>query len=248
MGEGDFACDVPQILASGVLVCAFALLTLRRPRRLVGALALQGACLAAFAAWQGWVRAEWAPLGAATLILAGGAAVVPAALRVVLAQPAAPCGLALVARPAAILAGGVVLVASLTVVLDASIGRGSTANGGATVWGLLMLAATVLLLGLLVGATRRGPSGQVVGLCCATRGALLLVLSVPDMPLMGLLVLGVTALEAGLVSSRMPVGAGWLILARGAASGAPVRERPEMVDVAPARRFSRLSRAWTRRS
>lgn len=199
IGSAD---DAAQLLAAGMLACAFAVLGLRGTRRLAAVLAVQGALLAAAAAWQGWLRGSWPAAVAALVVLAGSGVAVPRALTAVLrrvgghAVPAA-------ARPVvAPLAGAVALATLATAVLPGAGGPADVPRG------VLALAAAVLLVGMMAAATRDDAPASVPGLCCAGRGALLAALCVPAVPLPGALAAGLVALElalvAGLLARREP--------------------------------------------
>jgi len=202
MGFGQPAYDVAHLLAGLVLLCSFALLYQRRAEALLGALALQGALLAAAAAWQGWAQGAPQLYATALIALVAKGALIPLALARVMrrlgtggeVEPALGVG------PSMIL--GVALVAlALLVALPVASGASALARED------LGVALGVALLGMLVMITRRNAVSQVVGLMSLENGVVLAAVGVRGMPLVvelstaGLVL--VVAVVAGLFASRI---------------------------------------------
>lgn len=202
MGFGQLPYDVAHLLAGLVLLCSFALLYQRRAEALLGALALQGALLAAAAAWQGASQGAPQLYLTALIALVAKGALIPLALARIMrrlgmegeVEPALAIG------PTMIL--GVALVAlALLVALPAASGAGALARED------LGVALAVALLGVLMMITRRNAVSQVVGLMSLENGVVLAAVGVAGMPLVvelstaGLVL--VVAVVAGLFATRL---------------------------------------------
>src|SRR5918998_2372726 len=81
MTFGQLSYDVAHLLGGGMLLVSFVLLYQRRVPAVIGAFALQGALLAAAAAWQGWVQAAPQLYVTALIALLAKAVAIPLALR-----------------------------------------------------------------------------------------------------------------------------------------------------------------------
>jgi hydrogenase-4 component E len=162
-----------------MLLVSFVLLYQRRVPAVIGAFALQGALLAAAAAWQGWVQAAPQLYVTALIALLAKAVAIPLALRALVrrldlhrtVETALGIGSSLVA--------GVALVAlAIMVALPATAGvRAAIARED------LALALSVVLLGMLMMITRRNAILQVVGLMSMENGLILAAVGVAGMPL-----------------------------------------------------------------
>lgn len=176
MQFGQLPYDVAHLLGGAMLLCAFAMLAQRRLQAVVAALAVQGVLLGLAALWQGWVQ------GAASLYLTGVIAVaakgvlIPLVLRRMLRrlppaarQEAAPVALALL---------GAVLMVALALLVALPV----TAGARALLRMDLVIALSLLLLGLLMMATRRLALSQVAGLMLLENGVVLAAVGVAGMP------------------------------------------------------------------
>ena len=179
MTFGQLSYDVAHLLGGGMLLVSFVLLYQRRVLAVIGAFALQGALLAAAAAWQGWVQAAPQLYVTALIALLAKAVAIPLALRALVrrldlhrtVETALGIGSSLVA--------GVALVAlAIMVALPATAGvRAAIARED------LALALSVVLLGMLMMITRRNAILQVVGLMSMENGLILAAVGVAGMPL-----------------------------------------------------------------
>ena len=248
--------DAAQLLATGVLLCAFAMLVPRRPARAAGLLAAQGALLAATAFLHGWLRGEAALFGAVVLVLTGGVGL-PVALSTALRRTGEPPGPEPMLRFAAALAVGMALTAAVLLLVLPLLPPGNGGPALAATRQDVGAAACTSLLGLLLTATRRDALGQMLGLCCAAHGAMLAVVTVPGVPPL-LPAIGVAALGGGatalLLARRMLDGFGRLDpadLAAGRPPGPAVHDPAAPDPDAPVpvrRRLSGLVRPWKRSS
>ena len=179
MTFGQLSYDVAHLLGGGMLLVSFVLLYQRRVPAVIGAFALQGALLAAAAAWQGWVQGAPQLYVTALIALLAKAVAIPLALRALVrrldlhrtVETALGIGSSLVA--------GVALVAlAIMVALPATAGvRAAIARED------LALALSVVLLGMLMMITRRNAILQVVGLMSMENGLILAAVGVAGMPL-----------------------------------------------------------------
>lgn len=178
--SGGLAYDVAHLIGGGVLLASFLLLYQRRVAALVAVLAVQGALVALAAAWLGFVRAEAHLFATAAIAFAAKAVLVPLLLLAIVrrldldraVETALPIG--------ASLAIGVGLVAlSVLVVLPATAG-----SAGVLARVDMAMALSVLLLGILMMATRRTAIPQVVGLIAVENGLLLAAVGIAGLPLL----------------------------------------------------------------
>lgn len=179
MTFGQLSYDLAHLLGGGMLLVSFVLLYQRRVPAVIGAFALQGALLAAAAAWQGWVQGAPQLYVTALIALLAKAVAIPLALRALVrrldlhrtVETALGIGSSLVA--------GVALVAlAIMVALPATAGvRAAIARED------LALALSVVLLGMLMMITRRNAILQVVGLMSMENGLILAAVGVAGMPL-----------------------------------------------------------------
>ncbi|MBO1073595.1 hydrogenase-4 component E [Roseomonas marmotae] len=188
------------LLGGGVLLLSFALVLRRRVLAAIQALTAQGVLLAMAALCHAWSRGDAGASGlplVALLLLLGQGLLLPLALREwvrrqgLRREPAA----APVSHPLAGLAAAVALVL-LAVLAVHPVTDGAAAPLRET----LVLSLSVLLVGLLVTAARRGPLGQVIGLACAMNGVLLAALALPALPMLPALVVVAMALPFGITA------------------------------------------------
>jgi hydrogenase-4 component E len=178
MSFGQLPYDVAHLLGGAMLLTSFVLLYQRRVPAMVNALAAQGALLAAAAAWQGMVQAAPQLYVTALVACLAKAVAIPLALRLLIrrldlhrtVETALGIGPSLIA--------GVALVAlAILTVLPV------TAGARAIVREDLILALSVLLLGMLMMITRRNAILQVIGLMSMENGLILAAIGAAGMPL-----------------------------------------------------------------
>jgi hydrogenase-4 component E len=178
---------VEHLLGGGVLLLSFVLVLRRRAVAAINSLAAQGVLLALMALCHAWARDSAAMGLTALLLLAGQGVLLPLALREWVRRmglrqeaPTAPAG-----RPLpALLAAVALVLLSVLAVLPVTMGAAAAMRED------LVLSLSVILIGLLLMAARRGPPagslGQAVGLSSLTNGALLAVLAAPGLSGTGL--------------------------------------------------------------
>jgi hydrogenase-4 component E len=178
MTFGSPAYDIAHLLGGGVLLLSFVLLYQRRLDAVINAFAVQGALLAAAAAWQGWVQGAPGLYVTAVIAVIAKAVLIPYALHRLVRRfnlqrgvdPALGIGASLIAGVA--LAGFAMMV-----VLPATAGQRALARED------LALALSVVLLGGLMMITRRNLISQVIGLLSLENGLILAAVGVAGMPL-----------------------------------------------------------------
>jgi hydrogenase-4 component E len=196
-----------HLLGGGVLLLSFMLLVRRRPMPAINGLAAQGGLLALVALCHAAGRDTPQLLTAAALLAAGQGLLLPLTLREWVRRLGLRQGTSVAAahRPSAGLAAGVALVllavlALLPVTSGAAMGMRED----------LVLALSVMLLGLLVMAARHNPLGQAIGLGGLMNGALLGVLATPGLPLLPAIVVVAMAIPLSTVTAflamRPPAG------------------------------------------
>ena len=212
MTFGQLPYDVAHLLGGGMLLLSFMLLYQRRVGAVINTLALQGAILAAAAAWQGVVQDAPQLFLTALVALVAKAVLIPLALRTLLrrldlhrtVETALGVGPSMIA--------GVALVAlAILVVLPITAGVRAIARED------LALALSVVLLGMLMMITRRNAILQVVGLMTMENGLILAAVGVAGMPLV------VELSTAALVMMLLVVGGVFVF---------QIRERFDSVDIA----------------
>lgn len=187
------AYDVAHLIGGGVLLASFLLLYQRRVSALVGVLAVQGALVALAALWQGFVRAEGHLFATAIIAFAAKGVLVPLLLQRMVTRLGLDRAVETALPVGASLAAGVGLVVlSVLVMLPATAG-----SAGALARVDMAIALSVLLLGVLMMATRRTAIPQVVGLIAVENGLLLGAVGIAGLPL--LLELSIAALVLVLV-------------------------------------------------
>jgi hydrogenase-4 component E len=179
MTFGTPAYDISHLLGGGVLLLSFVMLYQRRIGAVINAFAVQGAALAAAAAWQGWVQDAPGLYITAAIAFGAKAVAIPLAFRLLLgrlgqhkAVETSP-GLGITLGAAIGLVGLAVLV-----VLPVT-------AGGATPLARvdLTIALSVVLLGMLAMIARRNAISQVIGLLSLENGLILAAIGVVGMPL-----------------------------------------------------------------
>ena len=171
------AFDIAHTLSTSVLLLSFALLYQRRMPAVISAFALQVLCVAAAAAWQGWVQGAPQLYWTAAIALVK-AMIVPYALHRIVVR----LGIHRTVETAlsvnlTLLAGvGLVALAILLVLPIAPRSGGMTREN-------LALALSVVLIGLLTMITRRNAVTQVIGFLSLENGLVLAAVGVHGMPL-----------------------------------------------------------------
>lgn len=178
--SGGLAYDVAHLIGGGVLLASFLLLYQRRVMALTGVLAAQGALVALAAAWLGIVRGEAHLFATAAITAAVKAVLVPLLLRAIVRRLDLDRAVETALPVGSSLALGVGLVAlSVLVVLPATAG-----SAGVLARADMAMALSVLLLGILMMATRRTAIPQVVGLIAVENGLLLAAIGIAGLPLL----------------------------------------------------------------
>jgi hydrogenase-4 component E len=208
---GQLPYDVAHLLGGGMLLLSFILLYQRRVGAVINALALQGAILAAAAAWQGVVQEAPQLFLTALIAFAAKAVLIPLALRTLLRRLALDRTVETALGVGPSMIAGVALVAlAILVVLPITAGVRAIARED------LALALSVVLLGMLMMITRRNAILQVVGLMSMENGLILAAVGVAGMPLV------VELSTAALVMMLLVVGGVFVF---------QIRERFDTVDI-----------------
>jgi hydrogenase-4 component E len=174
-----------HLLGGGILLLSFMLVLRRRVVAAINSLSGQGVLLALLGLCHAWDRADSMLALVALLLAAGQGLLLPLALREWVRRQGLrqDSGAVPASRPLAGLLAAVALVL-LAVMTLAPV----TAGAAAAMREDLVLALAVMLIGLLVMASRRGqhggPLGQAIGLASLMNGALLAALATPGLPLM----------------------------------------------------------------
>jgi len=176
---GTPAYDVSHLLGGGVLLLSFVLLYQRRLGAVISAFAVQGALLAAAAAWQGWVQGAPGLYLTALLALVAKAVLIPPALRYLVGQLGQHRVVETSPGIGASLLAAIGLVGlSVLVVLPVTASSGNPLSRVD-----LTIALSVVLIGWLAMITRRNAVSQVVGLLSLENGLILAAVGVAGMPL-----------------------------------------------------------------
>lgn len=179
MNMGTPAYDVAHLLGGGVLLLSFVMLYQRRIGAVIGAFAVQGALLAAAAAWQGWVQGAPGLYVTAAIAFGAKAVAIPLALRLLVGR---------LGQHRAVETGpgiGASLVAAIGLVgLSVLVVLPVTAGGATPLARVdLTIALSVVLLGMLAMIARRNAVSQVIGLLSLENGLILAAVGVAGMPL-----------------------------------------------------------------
>ena len=178
-GFGTPAYDVSHLLGGGVLVLSFVLLYQRRIGAVINAFAVQGALLAAAAAWQAHVQSAPGLYLTAVVAFGAKAVAIPLALRLLVGRLGLHKAVETALGVSASLIAAIVLVGlSVLVVLPV------TAGGASPLARVdLTIALSVVLLGMLAMIARRNAMSQVIGLLSLENGLILGAIGVAGMPL-----------------------------------------------------------------
>jgi hydrogenase-4 component E len=179
MTFGTPAYDVSHLLGGGVLLLSFVMLYQRRIGAVINAFAVQGATLAAAAAWQGYVQGAASLYLTAAIAFAAKAVMIPLALRYVVGR------LGLHREAESALGIGASLLAAIGLVgLSVLVVLPVTARGATPIARTdLVIALSVVLLGMLATIARRNAVSQVIGLLTLENGLILAAVGVAGMPL-----------------------------------------------------------------
>lgn len=178
MQFGELPYDVAHLLGGAMLLASFVLLYQRRLEAVVTALAAQGVLLALAAAWQGWVQGAPGLYLTALIALAAKGILIPLLLRRMVARMPPAARIEATPRIGLSLVAGMGLVAlSLLVALPVA------ANARALAREDLAMALSLVLIGLLMMATRRLAITQLAGLMTLENGLVLAAVGVAGMPL-----------------------------------------------------------------
>lgn len=176
---GTPAYDISHLLGGGVLLLSFVMLYQRRIGAVINAFAVQGAALAAAAAWQGWVQDAPGLYITAAIAFGAKAVAIPLAFRLLLGRLGQHKAVETAPGMGATLAAAIGLVGlAVLVVLPVT-------AGGATPLARvdLTIALSVVLLGMLAMIARRNAISQVIGLLSLENGLILAAIGVVGMPL-----------------------------------------------------------------
>lgn len=179
MSFGTPAYDVSHLLGGFVLLLSFVMLYQRRIGAVINAFAVQGALLAAAAAWQGWVQDAPGLYVTAAIAFGAKAVAIPLAFRLLLGRLGQHKAVETAPGMGATLAAAIGLVGlAVLVVLPVT-------AGGATPLARvdLTIALSVVLLGMLAMIARRNAISQVIGLLSLENGLILAAIGVVGMPL-----------------------------------------------------------------
>jgi hydrogenase-4 component E len=179
MSFGTPAYDISHLLGGGVLLLSFVMLYQRRIGAVINAFAVQGALLAAAAAWQGWVQDAPGLYVTAAIAFGAKAVAIPLAFRLLLGRLGQHKAVETAPGMGATLAAAIGLVGlAVLVVLPVT-------AGGATPLARvdLTIALSVVLLGMLAMIARRNAISQVIGLLSLENGLILAAIGVVGMPL-----------------------------------------------------------------
>jgi hydrogenase-4 component E len=179
MSFGTPAYDIAHLLGGFVLLLSFVMLYQRRIGAVINAFAVQGALLAAAAAWQGWVQDAPGLYVTAAIAFGAKAVAIPLAFRLLLGRLGQHKAVETAPGIGATLASAIGLVGlAVLVVLPVT-------AGGATPLARvdLTIALSVVLLGMLAMIARRNAISQVIGLLSLENGLILAAIGVVGMPL-----------------------------------------------------------------
>ena len=179
MSFGTPAYDVSHLLGGFVLLLSFVMLYQRRIGAVINAFAVQGALLAAAAAWQGWVQDAPGLYVTAAIAFGAKAVAIPLAFRLLIGRLGQHKAVETAPGMGATLAAAIGLVGlAVLVVLPVT-------AGGATPLARvdLTIALSVVLLGMLAMIARRNAISQVIGLLSLENGLILAAIGVVGMPL-----------------------------------------------------------------
>ena len=170
--------DIAHTLGTSVLLLSFALLYQRRLSGVLEAFALQAVLVAAAAAWQAYTQAAPHLYFTASIALVVKAIAIPLILGHIVRRLGIHRTIETVIGVNLTLLAGVGLVAlSILLVFPVTLASGELAREN------LVLALSIVLLGLLMMITRRNAVTQVVGFMSLENGLMLAAVGVKGMPL-----------------------------------------------------------------
>jgi hydrogenase-4 component E len=174
----DLYFDTAHLLATVVLLLSFALLFQRRLTGVINTFALQAVVLAAAAAWQAYIQAAPHLYVTAAIALLFKAVAIPFALHRIVRHLAIHRTIETALSIGLTMIVGVALV-TLSILLVLPV----TSDSAALTRENLMLALSIVLLGLLMMITRRNAVSQVIGFMSLENGLILAAVGVRGMPL-----------------------------------------------------------------
>jgi hydrogenase-4 component E len=176
--DADLQFDVAHLLAGGLVLVSFMLLYQDRMFGLLNVFALHAFVLALSAAWQAFIQDAPHLYVTAAIALLFKAIVIPVALHRIVQRLGIHRTLETVVGVGLTMLAGMGLVAlSIVIMLPASAGADPLARED------LAFALSVVLLGLLMMATRRNAVSQVVGFMSMENGLILAATGAKGMPL-----------------------------------------------------------------
>jgi hydrogenase-4 component E len=194
---GSPAYDVSHLLGGGVLLLSFVMLYQRHLGAVINAFAVQGALLAAAAAWQGWVQDAPGLYVTAVVAFGAKAVAIPLAFRLLVGR----LGLHRTVETTLGI-GGSLLAAVGLVGLSVLVVLPVTAGGASALARVdLTIALSVVLLGMLALIARRNAISQVIGLLSLENGLILAAVGVAGMPLVVELSTAALVLVAAVVAA-----------------------------------------------
>ena len=178
MAGGTLSFDVAHLLAGGLVLVSFLMITQHRLYALLNAFALQAVLLSASVAWQAYVQHAPHLYITAFIALVFKAIVVPVGLHRIIQRLGIHREIENVIGSGTTMLAGMGLVAlSMTVMLKLTPGADPLARED------LAFALSVVLLGLLMMITRRNAVSQVVGFMSIENGLILAATGAKGMPL-----------------------------------------------------------------
>src|SRR5689334_5852243 len=177
MGHG-LTFDVAHLLAGGLVLISFLMITQHRLYALLNAFALQAVVLALSVAWQAYVQHAPHLYVTALIALVFKAIIIPVSLHRIIRRLGIHREIENVIGVGLTMMAGIGLVAlSMVVMLRVTPGADALARED------LAFALSVVLLGLLIMVTRRNAVCQVVGFMSLENGLLLAATGAKGMPL-----------------------------------------------------------------
>ena len=178
MNHHSLAFDVAHLLAGGLVLVSFLLISQHRLYALLNAFALHAVVLALSVAWQAYVQHAPHLYITAVIALVFKAIVIPVALHRIIQRLGIHREIETVIGSGTTMLAGMGLVAlSMAVMLDVTSGADPLARED------LAFALSVILLGLLMMVTRRNAVSQVIGFMSLENGLVLAATGAKGMPL-----------------------------------------------------------------
>ena len=177
MGHG-LTFDVAHLLAGGLVLVSFLMITQHRLYALLNAFALQAMLLSASVAWQAYVQHAPHLYVTALIALVFKATIIPAALRRIVERLDIHREIETVGGIGLTMLAGMALVAlSMVVMLRVTAAADPLARED------LAFALAIVLLGLLMMVSRRNAVSQVIGFMSLENGLVLAATGAKGMPL-----------------------------------------------------------------